>query len=1172
MHQLEIRLLGSFQVLRGETPLAGFESNKVRALLAYLAVEADRPHARRKLSSLLWPEFPETTALSNLRYALSNLRKVIGDRSAHPPYLEISPQEISFFANDNSLVDVRVFEQLCSLARQNPLDFQSLSQAAKFYRGSFLEGLYIPDSIAFEEWVVLKREHFDRMACQVFHLLAGDYELTANYQQAIAFAERQLELDPWREEAHRQLMRCLYFSNQRSAALAQYETCRRSLAAELFLEPDEETQRLYKQIYKGTLPAPPDPPAFFLQQTAGAVERPRFVSRQGSLSRLHKALSLAVSGRGQVLLLSGSPGQGKTALMQEFIQQALEAHPALAAAWGNSYAYFGSGDPYLPFREILEMLTGQVEHRWEAGSITQDHARRMWRLTAYSVQALVQEGPALINTFVPGQSLLQRASLVAQSEPPWLASLRQQVERQVTGRPPSQEDIFQQYWRVLAAIARRAPLLLFVDDLQWSDPSSLGLLYHLARQLSGARVLLVGAFRPVEGLPASSSDPASLAGMVNELRLLYGDILINLDELSDRSFIDAYLDLEPNRFDEAFRDELFRYTHSHPLFTLEMLYGMQLRGDLIKNQQGEWVVSPSMNWDYLPPRVEAAIAERLRNLPKPYRRLLQIASIEGERFTAEITAKILGEDEKKVLTLLSTELDRRYKLVQADSSRSVNGIRLSRYRFRHNLFQKYLYSQLDAVERPQLHEQVGRVLEEHSSGMLEEIAVQLAHHFTMAGLPTKVIHYLQLAGRLATRLSSFEEAITHFKTALSLLENQPETPDKSLQELDLLLYLSVPIMLGHGYGSSDLGPVCSRMVQLLNFIPLKPEMFPIMHAIVSYYSMRAEYEKSLAILHQWAHTVESSGDDLFLHVISWGIGHNSLWLGELREAVTRLEKMSGFYTPHQHRNLHHVLGSDPGVSSLCWSSWALWLLGYAEKALLRGRQAIDLSLALGDAQRQRFAKMLTAFLHLLMREPEESNALIQSCSSLVAQHSMSLFAADMEFLGGFYQIHKGEPDAGLGSVARGLEVIQTIGIRSMFSMRLTLQAEAYLRCGNPGKASHLLQQAEDLIAETGERFYYAEVLRLKGEALLDLSPNRSAESESYFSQALQVARAQEARALELRAAVSLARLWKNQNRLVDARDVLAKIYGWFSEGFDTPDLEEARALLKTLDDGLLSRQ
>jgi len=1159
---LNIHLLGSFQVTQGEVPLAGFESNKARALLAYLIVEADRPHQRRKLAALLWPEFPETSALSNLRYALSNLRKVIGDRSAQPAFLDIHPQTLQFNIKSRYKFDVSAFEQYCALAQQSPLDIHSLEQAADLYRGNFLEGFSIPDSIAFEEWVLLKREHINRLAYQVFYLLAGDYELSGDYQMAISLAERQLELDPWREEAHRRLMRCLYFSGRRSAALAHYDACRQALVSELSLEPDQETRQLYDQILEDNLPAPPVQPAFLRRLPSLPVERSRFVSRQPLLNRLHKALELAITGKGQLLLVTGSPGQGKTALVQEFFQQALGRQPALAAAWGNSHAYFGSGDPYLPFREILEMLTGQVEHRWEAGSITQEHARRMWHLIPYSARALLEEGQALIGTFVQGVPLLERACMVAQGEPAWLTRLRLLVEHQAGGPPPSQDDLFRQYWQALAAIARQVPLLLFLDDLQWADQSSLALLFHLSRELKTARILIIAAFRPVEEQPSTRGGTPSLLTMVNELRLLHGDILINLDELEERSFIDAYLDLEPNRFDENFREDLFRYTHSQPLYTAEMLFGMQEQGDIIKNQQGEWVVSPSINWGRLPPRVEAAIAERLRGLPQSFVDLLHIASIEGERFTAEVAAKVLGIDEQQVIMFLSADLERRYKLVQAESSRSINGRRLSRYRFRHILFQRYLYSQLDVVERARLHGQIGYILEEQHSSLLDEVAVPLAYHFETAGIPNKAIHYLHLAGQHATRLASFEDAILHLKKALSLLESQPDSVEKDMQELELLTSLNAPLMLARGYASPDLGVVCSRSVQLLNNIPQKPDLFPIFFLLAAYYLMRAEYQKSLVMVAQGVRVTESSGDDLLIHMMNWVSGCNLLWLGELSQAISKFDKMIAFYDPLKHGELHHFYGSDPGIACLTWSAWTLWLLGYPENALRRCQQAIDLGQKLDDPDCQLFAQQLTAFLYLLMRDPEGAFDLMQSCSLLLAQHSLPLFSAEDEFYRGLYQVQNGGIETGLASMSKGLEAYQSIGTRNMLSMHFTLQAEAFLQDGQIDKAAQQLQQAQEFIEETGERYYQAETLRVKGEMLLLQSSNNEEDAEACFCQALQIARQQKAKTLELRAAMSLARLHQSQSRLAEAHQTLTQVYDWFSEGFDTPDIKEAQALLK----------
>jgi tetratricopeptide (TPR) repeat protein len=570
-----------------------------------------------------------------------------------------------------------------------------------------------------------------------------------------------------------------------------------------------------------------------------------------------------------------------------------------------------------------------------------------------------------------------------------------------------------------------------------------------------------------------------------------------------------------------------------------MLYGMQERGDLIKNQQGEWVVSPSLNWNRLPPRVEAAIAERLRLLPRPYLDFLQTASIEGERFTAEVAAKVLGIDEQQVLMRLGADLDRRYKLIQGESSRSINGVRLSRYRFRHILFQRYLYNQLDVVESTRLHERVGNTLEEQYSSLLDEIAVQLAYHFELASIPLKAIYYLHLAGKRATHLASFEDAIVHLKKALALLESQPRTVEKDLLELELLTSLNAPLMLARGYASPDLGLVCSRSVQLLNNIPQKPDLFPIFFLLAAYYLMRAEYQKSLMMVSQGVRVSESSGDDLLIHMMNWVSGCNLLWLGELSEALSKFDKMIAFYDPLKHGEVHHFYGSDPGIACLTWSSWTLWLLGYPEKALRRCQQAIDLGQKLGDPDCQLFAQQLTAFLRLLMRDPEGAFDLMQSCSLLLAQHSLPLFSAEDEFYRGLYHVQVVELETGLSGMSRGMEAYQVIGTRNMLSMHFTLEGEALLRNGQVEQATLVLQRAEDFVEETGERFYQAETLRLKGEMLLLQSPIKAEEAEACFCQALQVAGAQEAKTLELRAAMSLARLWKSQSRLAEAQRVLA---------------------------------
>jgi len=256
MAHLSLSLLGPFQVTLDGQPVTGFKSNKVRALLAYLAMEADRPHRREVLAGLLWPEWPDRDALSNLRYALYNLRQVISDRTAEPPFLLITRNTLQFnTASDHSL-DVHDFGSSIADFRLSGPDEESqienLKSAIALYRGSFLEGFSVSDSPAFEEWALFTRERLARQMSSALHHLAAAHEARGDYQQAQACARRQLELEPWDEGAHRQLMRTLALGGRRVAALAQYQTCRRLLAVELDVEPARETTALVESIRDGS--------------------------------------------------------------------------------------------------------------------------------------------------------------------------------------------------------------------------------------------------------------------------------------------------------------------------------------------------------------------------------------------------------------------------------------------------------------------------------------------------------------------------------------------------------------------------------------------------------------------------------------------------------------------------------------------------------------------------------------------------------------------------------------------------------------------------------------------------------------------------------------------------------------------------------------------------------
>jgi len=487
MAHLSLSMLGPFQAMLDGQPVTRFKSNKVRALLAYLAVEADQPHPREVLAGLLWPDWPDRDALGNLRYALSNLRRVIGDRTAEPPFLLIARDTLQFnTASDHSL-DVRAFIDLTEpslSAAKGSTDVSGLEEATALYRGGFMEGFSLPDAAPFEEWALLTRERLARQMSSTLHRLSDAYEARGEYEQAQSYARQQLAIEPWDETAHQRLIRNLALGGQRSSALAQYDACRRLLAEELDVEPAPETTQLYQQISDGKLAArvpsapPPEvvaasPP--FLEGEPREVERPIFVARERELAQLDGFLDLALAGQGRVVFVTGEAGSGKTALVQEFLRRAQELHADLVVATGNCNAHTGVGDPYLPFREILGLLTGDVEARWAAGAMTGDQAHRLWNTLPIAAQALVETGPDLIGTLLPGAALVERARAHDPRATEWLARLHELVGGKIGGPGipgPQQSDLLEQYTRVLNAVARRVPLVLVMDDLQWADLST----------------------------------------------------------------------------------------------------------------------------------------------------------------------------------------------------------------------------------------------------------------------------------------------------------------------------------------------------------------------------------------------------------------------------------------------------------------------------------------------------------------------------------------------------------------------------------------------------------------------------------------------------------------------------------------------------------------------------
>jgi DNA-binding SARP family transcriptional activator/tetratricopeptide (TPR) repeat protein len=739
-----------------------FRSQRTVGLLGYLAAER-RSIGRAHLAALFWPDEAPAKGRANLSRELHNLAQIL------PDCWEASRQAVALAPTANTSVDIYELPQLEEQERWE--------EAAELLGGEFMEGLYLDDNAEFENWLLGERERWRRRSETVLRRVSEVHQRRGRYTEALQQTQRLLQLAPWDEEAHRQGMRLLAWTGQQGAARRQFEHCKQALWEELAVEPAPETITLYQEIQSGKLDLPPQLPAFLTAERARhAFERARFVGREGELAQLEANLEGALSGQGRVVFISGGPGRGKTALLEDFVQGAMERYPGMLVAKGNCNAYSGVGDPYLPYRDVMAMLTGEVEARWDAGAISREHASRLWAAVPLVVQVLLEQGPQLLEVLVPGEALLSRCVVLEQEEAAWMPRLREQVNRQKTNPENiDQSHLFQQATNVLTEVSQEQPLLLILDDLQWADAASISLLFHLGRRLAEAdsRVLIACAYRPEEVAVDRAGERHPLAKVISEFKRSFDNVLIDLGQAAEdeqRSFVDALLDIEPNRFGARFRAAMFERTAGHPLFTIELLRAMKARGDLVEDADGVWIEGPSLDWEMLPERVEAVIEERVERLEPALRELLTSASVEGEVFTVQVVAEVQQMPERTTVHQLSQDLERRHRLVREQEEVYTGRRRLWRYRFRHILFQEYLYRQLSQGERRLLHGEVATALETLYAGQLDELAVQLAQHFDLAGDNEKAFDYFSLAGERAARLYESGEAIRHYTRAIQLAD------------------------------------------------------------------------------------------------------------------------------------------------------------------------------------------------------------------------------------------------------------------------------------------------------------------------------------------------------------------------------------------------------------------
>jgi tetratricopeptide (TPR) repeat protein len=896
------------------------------------------------------------------------------------------------------------------------------------------------------------------------------------------------------------------------------------------------------------------------------MQEPAFVGRECEIEELGRHLEESLAGHGQILFITGETGSGKTALVRHFAQQALAADPDLVVAIGSGNAQIGVGDPYLPFREALAMLCGDAAAQQAVGKVAPENANRLRAMMARSIQVLVEVAPELVGIFVPGGKLVGTVGKAVVTKVGWMDQLDELAKPKAASAGPmvEQNRIFEQYTAYLQHLSTKTPIILFLEDLQWADNASLGLLFQLGRNIQASRILILGAFRPNDVALGRGDGRHPLETVAHELTRYYGDITVDLDAIPatvTRQFVDAVLDSEANSLGQAFREALFHRTGGNALFTVELIRALQERGDLVRDGNGRWTEGPSLDWNTLPARVEGVIAERIARLSDELRRVLTVGSVEGEQFSAEVVARVQAVNERQAIRELSEDLQRRHRLVNADGVVQFGSLHLSLYRFLHNLFQQYLYDGLDKAERAYLHRDVGEATEALFAEQTEEVAARLARHFEESGIPAKAAAYRLQAGNRAQRMSAHEEAVAHLIRGLELVGSLPPGAEQMQLELGLQTSLGKALTPMRGYASPEVAQAFARGRELCRALGDPPELIPVLFGLCLFYMACGDLSMAREESERLLQLAQQAGDISHVIGVQYPLGTILFLQADLEDSRAHYEQCVDLYDPGRDHDLAYQQGQDPAVLSQLFLSWTLWMQGYPEQALAKVEPALKLAEQINHPYTTTLAALLAADSYHFQSDWPKCQAQAERGLELASKWHFPFGHAGCTMHRGAALARQGHLESGIEILRQGVDAWMATGTWMAMAYWPARLAEAYLLSRRREEG---LAALEESLRHEEEIWWLPEQYRIRAELLL-LAPGHQVEAESYLYQSLNLARSRGAKSLELRAAMSLARLLRQQGRAAEGRKLLAECYAWFTEGFHTADLQEARGLLETLE-------
>ncbi len=859
-----------------------------------------------------------------------------------------------------------------------------------------------------------------------------------------------------------------------------------------------------------------------------AAPRVVFVGRDHERALMRQAFDSASQGRGRLLTIAGEPGIGKTSLVDVFLSDLGASEVACRAARGRCSERVAGTEAYLPWLEALDALRrgSAVATLPAAGSVerTLRHVAPTWYA---QLAPLTTENAS-------------DASVVAAL------------------RSASQERMKRELSALLEELSSHEPLVLVFEDLHWADVSTIDMLAFVGSRLATIRALIVVTYRPSDLQIANSPFIAikhdlQARGICRELPL---DFLGAADT-------DAYLAREfpGHRFPDDLRAMVHVKTEGNPLFMVDLVRYLRDRGVIALDEKG-WVVASTMTGvDHdLPESMRGMIERKLGQLSADDRRLLVAASVQGYRFDSTVVAAALGVQQSQVEERLEA-LDTVFAFVRQDGDVvHPDGTLTLTYHFVHILYQEAFYASLRPTRRAELSTAVAAALRRCHNDQVDKVAVQLAVlHEVSRDFVTAAEYYL-LAARNATQVFADHESVALARRGLNALKAAPDSQSRGRLELALGLTLSWSLINTRGYAAPEVEQTYTRAISLCSDPVNQPELYRALWGLAMCHLVRAEFTRTRELAVEILRLAQESKALPALATAHYMLGTVLFYLGEL--VASRDHYVEGVALGDANPGEANLPdGRDPSLTCRAQLARLLWLLGYPDQALDASNAALKLASEIGQPLGIAFAHFLQMLMRQMRGEPAETAQCADRILALAREHDLPQYRAWAVILHGWAQVMQGD-EAAIVVLHDSLVAYGRLGSTLSRTHFLGLLAEGLGRHARVDDALGVVGQALTLVETTNERYYEAALHTTNGELLLQQdTPGSAAAAERCFEQAIVCARQQHAKSLGLRASLSLARLWQGTGRSAEAHAMLSTIYGSFTEGFDTRDLQEARQLL-----------